>query len=204
MATELETRTRTTTNTGRRIFTDFEAQDSIGSYKRPNFSGINFEGVETVDIQTNYNTTIEEIAVETPRQMDILTVDKTIEQRPQTPLKVKLNARGRIIVSVLAICICALMAFMVGNIVTLNSLNGTLAQKQQIVMEQQQAVSDLQDRYDSINNSLQDNAANNGYIEIDANQVGSVNGVTELAKPEAVIEGNWFDTLCNWLSNIFK
>lgn len=204
MATELETRTRTTTSTGRRIFTDYDSQDVRTSYRKPNFSGINFDDVETVDVQTNYDTTIEEISVDTPRKMDMLTVDKAIEQRPQTPLKVKLNARGRIIVSVLAICICALVAFMVGNIVTLNSLNGTLAEKQQIVMEQQQIVSDLQDRYDSINNSMQDNAANNGYIDIDASQVGSVDSVNELAKPEAVIEGNWFDTLCNWLSNLFN
>ncbi len=204
MATELETRTSTTTTTGRRIFTGLNTDSVRTEYKRPNFSGINFDEVRTVDVQTSYDTTVEEITVDTPKKMDMLTVERTIEQRPQTPLKVHLNARGKIIVSVLAICICALVAFMIGNIVTISSLNGVIAEKQQLVLEQQQVVSDLQKEYDDLGDSTQQNAADNGYSQIDASQVTEVGGVAELEKPSAVIEGNWFDSLCNWLSTLFN
>lgn len=204
MATELETRTSTTTSTGRRIFTGLN-QDSIRTeYRRPNFSSITFDNVEEVDIQTSYDTTVEEISVDTPKKMDMLTVDRTIEQRPQTPLRVRLNARGRIIVSVLAICICALVAFMIGNIVTINNLNGVIAQKQELVLQQQQTVSDLQQEYDELGNNIQQNASDNGYTQIDASQVTEMGNVTALEKPSADIEGNWFDSFCNWLSELFN
>lgn len=204
MATELETRTRSTTTTGRRIFADFDQDRTQTEYRRPNFSSINFDQINDVDVETSYNTTIEEIAVDTPRKMDMLTVDTTIEQRPQTPLKVRLNARGRIIVSVLAICICALMAFMIGNFVTINNLNGVIAQKQQIVMQQQETVNDLRQEYDQLGNSIEQNASNNGFAQIENEQVTEIGGVNQLEKPTADIEGNWFDSLCNWLSNLFN
>ncbi len=204
MATELETRTSTTTSTGRRIFTGLNQDNVRTEYRRPNFSSITFDNVEEVDIQTSYDTTVEEISVDTPKKMDMLTVDKTIEQRPQTPLRVRLNARGRIIVSVLAICICALVAFMIGNIVTINNLNGVIAQKQELVLQQQQTVSDLQQEYDDLGNNIQQNASDNGYVQIDTSQVTEIGNVDVLEKPSADIEGNWFDSLCNWLSELFN
>lgn len=204
MATELDTRTRTTTTSGRRIFTGLNQEETRTAYRRPNFSSINFDNVETVDVQTSYDTTVEEITVDTPRKMDMLTVDKTIEQRPQTPLKVRLNARGRIIVSVLAICICALVAFMVGNIVTINNLNGVIAQKQQIVMQQQETVNNLQEEYDSLGNNIEQSATDNGFSQVNNEQVTEIGSVNQLEKPSAEIEGNWFDSLCNWLSELFS
>lgn len=204
MALDFETRTRTTTDTGRRIFTGLNQDSTRTQYKRPNFSAIDFDDVDTVDVQTSYNTTVEEISVDTPRKMDMLTVDRSIEQRPQTPLRVRLNARGRIIVGVLAICICALMAFMIGNIVTINNLNGVIAQKQQIVMQQQDVVNDLQSEYDSLGENIEQNASQNGFAQIENDQVTQINGVNQLQKPSAEIEGNWFDSLCNWLSELFS
>lgn len=204
MATELETRTRTTTTEGRRIFTGIYQDDVRTEYRRPNFSSIQFDTVQDVNVETSYDSPVEQIEVEKTRKVDMLTVDRTIEQRPQTPLKVRLNARGKIIVSVLAICICALVAFMVGNIVTINNLNGVIAQKQEYVLEQQQVVSDLQQEYDSLENGVQENATQNGYSPIDASQVTEVSGVTQISKETAEIETNWFDRLCDWLSGLFN
>ena len=204
MATELETRTRTTTTTGRRFFAGLNQEETRTEYKRPNFSSIDFDNVETVDVQTSYDTDVEEITVDTPKKMDMLTVDKTIEQRPQTPLKVRLNARGKIIVSVLSICICALVAFMIGNFITIGNLNGVIAQKQQIVMHQQETVNNLQEEYDSLGNNVEQNASDSGFAQIDNEQVTQINGVGQLEKPSADIEGNWFDSFCNWLSELFS
>lgn len=205
MAIDYETETRTTTTTGRRIFSGLNVdRQQTTEYRRPNFSRISFDEVEAVDSETSYNSTPEQISIDSPKQMDMLTVEKTIEQRPITPVKVRLNARGKIIVSVLSICICALIAFMIGNIVTINGLNNQIAAQQQIVLNQQQQVSDLKDEYDNLNNSLEQEAQNSGYTSIDSVQVTEVGGVEIIEKPTADIQGNWFDNLCNWLSNIFS
>ncbi len=205
MATELETQTRTATRTdGRRVFSGLNTQQRT-EYRRPNFSSIDFDDTyqDTV-VQTSYDTTVEEISVDAPKKMDMLTVEKTIEQRPQTPLKIKLHARGKIIVSVLSICICALMAFMIANFVTIGNLNGIIAQKQQVVIEQQDRVNHLQEEYDNLENSTEETAKNNGFTQIDNDQVSEIGSVSPLEKPQAEIEGNWFDNFCNWLSGIFN
>ena len=203
MATELETRTTSTTTTGRRIFSGLNSTETV-QYRRPNFSGIQFDNIQEVDVQTNYDTTVEQITVDTPKKMDMLTVDKVIEQRPQTPLKVHLNARGRIVVSVLAICICALVAFMIGNIITINNLNNAIIVKQQYVAEQQQIVNDLQEEYNSLEENVMQNATNNGYITIDSSNVSYLNDISIIEKAKPNIDDNWFDNLCTWLSNLFN
>lgn len=205
MATELETRTRTTTRTdGRRVFSGLNTEQRT-EYRRPNFSSIDFDDTnQDTIVQTSYDTMVEEIAVDTPKKMDMLTVEKNIEQRPQTPLKIKLHARGKIIVSVLSVCICALMAFMIANFVTIGNLNGIIAQKQQVVIEQQDRVNHLQEQYDQLENSTEETAKNNGFTQIDNEQVSEIDMVNPLEKPQAEIEGNWFDNFCNWLSGLFN
>lgn len=199
---ETETKTQTTTNTGRRIFAGLNS-DTATEYKRPSFSSIDFEDVE-IDRQTSYQTTDAPITIEKPKTMDMLTIEKQIEQRPQTPIKIKLNARGKIIISVLAICICALVAFMIGNIVTISQLNETIRQKEEYVYSQQQQVDELQANYDQISNEMYDNALSNGYQTIESDQIISVDEVLKIEKDNAEIDGNWFDNLCNFLSNFFN
>lgn len=205
MATELETRTRSTTSVGgRRVFSGLNTEQRT-EYRRPNFSSIDFDDTnQDTIVQTSYDTMVEEIAVDTPKKMDMLTVEKTIEQRPQTPLKIKLHARAKIVISVLSVCICALMAFMIANFVTIGNLNGIIAQKQQVVIEQQDRVNHLQEEYDKLESSTEETAKNNGFTQIDNEQVNEIDLVNPLEKPQANIEGNWFDNFCNWLSGIFN
>lgn len=206
MATELETRTSTTRTSGRRVFSGLNTEQKT-EYRKPNFSSINFDdndSYQDVAVQTSYDTTVEEISVDSPTKMDMLTIEKTIEQRPQTPLKIKLHARGKILVTVLSICICALVAFMIGNFVTIGNLNGIISQKQQVVIQQQEKVNQLQEQYDQIANSTEENAINNGFSQINNEQVNEIGSVSPLEKPQAKIEGNWFDDFCNWLSGIFN
>lgn len=204
MATELETRTRTTTSTGRRVFSGLNT-DQRTEYRRPNFSSINFDQAERqVEVQTSYDTMVEEISIDTPKKVDMLTIEKTIEQRPISSQKVKLNARGKIFVTVLSVCICALMAFMIGNFVTINNLNSVVSEKQQMVMQQQEHVGQLQDDYDSKGNNVENSAKEQGYQKIESDQIEQINGVDAINKPQAQIDGNWFDDLCNWLSGLFN
>lgn len=205
MALQVDQKTTVETSTNKRIFASFDTttEDTKydASYKKPNFSGLDFEQV-TVNGEKHYTSDIEQISIDNPRKMDVLTIDKKIEQHPERPIKVRLNARGKIIVSVLAICICALMAFMIGNAVTISALNTTLAQKQAMVASQQAEVDALQEQYDYIVSQGQETAAANGYSSSASGQ--EIDSIEELGRTTSQIETNWFDDLCNFLSNLFK
>lgn len=201
MALDIEQKQQQTT---KRIFANFDTtteDTKYDTYKKPNFSGLDFEQV-TVDGEKHYQADIEQISIDSPRKMDMLTIDKKIEQHPEAPVKVHLNARGKILVSVIAICICALMAFMIGNAITISRLNTTIAQKQSMIASQQQTVNTLQEEYDYILSQGGETAAANGYT---ANESGvSVDIIEEIGRSSASIESNWFEDLCNFLSNLFK
>jgi len=201
MATELEQRTTQITETKRGIFSRMsDAPDT--EYRKPIFRNLSFEDTSTINVQKHYTSQTEQISVDSARKVDMLTIDKQIEQHTETPVKVHLNAHGRILISVIAICICALVAFMIGNAVTIGSLSSQVSAKSQVVYEQQLAVNDLQNQYEVITEGIESAAR-------DAGLTGDLSGATELVpvedlvRPTAQIETNWFDNLCNFLSHIF-
>lgn len=197
MVTQLEK--QETKQESKRIFTGLDTSrlNTTTEYRRPNFSEIDFETVSApIDTITPSQTIKEE-------QKDQLIVSEQILNKPAAPTKVKLNARGKIILSVAVICICALMAFMIGNIVTICSLNNTISAKQQVVASQQQIVSELKGQSDNIMQGIEQNATNNGFSQIDSASVVQTDSITPVSKPSANIEGNWFDSLCEFLSNLF-
>ena len=198
MATEKQTQT----TTSKRIFAGLDSTSVDTQYKKPNFSRLDFEDTK-VDVQKHYETDIQKVSIENPKSMDMLTIDEQIGQKPETPVKVRLNARGKIIVSVIAICICALMAFMIGNIVTINSLSQTVSQKTQLVNTQQQTVNTLQQQYDYTVSQTQDVAGEYGYIASEQTPV-YIEEIADISRDSAVVESNWFDDLCNFLANLFN
>lgn len=203
MATDLEQRTTTEQQTRRGFFSSMNISGEDTQYCRPNFSAIDFEDASNISSEKHYDSRVETITVDNPRKLDMLTIDKAIEQHPQAPIKVTLNARGRIIVSVIAICICALMAFMIGNAVAIGNLNYQINQQQEIVYQQQETVNGLQQEYDALTNGAQQAAIDSGYTQTIENAY-SVDEVLELNRAETEIPGNWFDNLCNFLSNLFN
>jgi len=200
MATE--TQERITTTTARRgIFSQSQTAADT-QYHRPIFSNLDFEDTSTISVQKHYQSDVETIRVEGQRKVDMLTVDKAIEQHPETPVKVHLNAHGKILISVVAICICALIAFMIGNAVTLGSLSASVSVKQQVVYEQQQTVNSLKQQYQSLEDNVLERAAEAGYTQSAGGT--AMQAVQEVAKPTAEVETNWFDALCNFLANLFN
>ncbi len=184
----------------KRIFTGLNTsrlnQSTTTEYRRPNFSDIDFEPINFSETITSENP----VTV----QKNTVSVSEEIISRPSTRARARLNARGKIILSVAIICICALMAFMIGNAVTISGLNGSIAQKQQLVAQQQQVVSDLYNQSQKLDEDLYDNAINNGYGEIDAQDVVQTGNISKIDKPKAEIESNWFDNLCNWFAGLFN
>lgn len=199
MATEVQQ--TQTTETKRGIFSrTSEAQDT--EYKRPIFSNLSFEDTSTVSVQKHYVSETERLSVESSRKVDMLTIDKAIEQHPEAPVKVRLNAHGRILISVIAICICALVAFMIGNAVTISSLSASVNAKTQVVAEQQALVNSLQEEYDIVSGQTLEKAHEMGLVN-GLEGATEINSVPEITRPTAQIETNWFDDLCNFFSRLF-
>lgn len=198
MVTQLQE--QETKQESKRIFTGLDTSrlnsTTTTQYRRPNFSEIDFEQVSTT---VDTITPSEKLEI----QKDKLSVSEQILNKPQTPTKVRLNARGKIILSVAVICICALMAFMIGNIVTICGLNNSISAKQQIVAGQQQIVSELNSQSNDIMQGIEQSATDNGYSQIDSSNVVQTENISNYSKPKANIEGNWFDSLCEFLSNLF-
>lgn len=123
-----------------------------------------------------------------------------------TNVKIKLNARGKIMASVFGVVVGLLIAFMVYNAVVIKNLSNSLAvlevEKQAVTA----SVDDLSSNYQSITSRRN--------IELEAYGEGfrpspeSSDVVLELSpRPEikAVQEsGNWFDSLCEFFSNLFN
>lgn len=198
MATELQTKTETKQE--RSIFTGSFNFSERTEYKRPAFKEINFDDVadytEPTTVQTMEKQQMPQIQ---QRKVAEVQADQQADKR------VKLNAHGKIIIAVVAVVICALMAFAIGNAVMLSSLGSTVAQKQQYVAAQQQTVEGLQQQYASINNSIQNTAAEKfGYTDASNANVVKLQEVETISRPTAQIETNWFDSLCNFFAGLFK
>ncbi len=202
MATELETRTDTKTQTQRSIFTGINGQFGSSEYKRPAFKEIDFDDVTEFTAPTI--TTIEQQRTEKVMPQIQTTAAVQTQTQSRENVRAKLNARGKIILSVVAIVLCSLMAFAIGNAVTLSSLGGAISQKQQLVATQQQAVSQLEQEYQLLNSGVVDAAEELGYTQATEDQIIYLNSVETISRPTAQIETNWFDSLCKFFSNLFK
>lgn len=139
-----------------------------------------------------------------PTFMPTIHKNEEVTQNKSQELKFKLNARGKIIVSVFSIISILLLSFCIYNAVLIGSLKSTIADKQIEAELLNREVYDATIDYNNItstNSILAQLPA--GYtdgadkiVEVSLNQQPNINIV------EA--PSNWFDKLCNFLSNLFN
>ena len=198
MATELQTKTETKQE--RSIFTGSFNFSERTEYKRPAFKEINFDDVADYTQPTTV-ATIEKQQLPQIQQRPVAEV----KQQEQQDKKVKLNAHGKIIIAVVAVVVCALMAFAIGNAVMLSSLGSSVAAKQQYVATQQQTVADLEQQFNDLNNNIKNEASDKfGYSDASDANVIELERVDTIYRAPAQIETNWFDKLCNFFSGLFN
>lgn len=126
-----------------------------------------------------------------------------IEKAPKTTTRsvVKLNARGKIFACMYSVVATLLVAFCIYNAVSLSNINKTLNAKQTELSAMNNTVNELNVDY---NNQTTANRLPEGYTTV--NETNTVKTNIESRPNYVNIEesSNWFDKLCNFLSNLFS
>lgn len=122
-----------------------------------------------------------------------------------TDFKIKLNARGKIIASVFCIVASCLIAFMIYNAVVIAKLTNNLSALEMERVNNASIVTDLQDSHQRLtsNAHLSDEAGSLGleYSPESADMTISLPARPEISEPQKTT--NWFNSLCEFFSNLF-
>lgn len=132
------------------------------------------------------------------------TIERKAQEKEIQDVKLKLNARGKIIVAVFSIISVLLLSFCIYNAVLIGNLNATL--------KEQQVKAELvtRDVYNATNEYNNITSTDNILASLPAGYVDGSNKVMEVnltERPQIVSaepSSNWFDKLCKFLSNLFN
>ena len=163
------------------------------------------ETTPSYEVEREYNIDkLPEDEVIIPTFMPLLKTEA--QEKSEENVKIKLNARGKIIVSAFAVIVGILIAFMVYNAVIISNLTknvNSLTEKQSL---QTKSITALQSDYSEISNYE--------YLEMEAGDLGfsysnETNDIAVNLPPrpeisEAPKSTNWFNNLCEFLSELFN
>lgn len=193
---------------------------SSGTSYNPYYSGYEEDDYSIKPNYTseqNYNTTSYDTEQETQqsqtiiRAMDTPVIKKEEEQvvsLVKTKSKIRLEPRMKIVATMFAIIVCALVFAIIWNFVSISKLNSMIAEKQITVSELQLSINKLQHEY----NVVSDEAAlknqleqpGSGYVPSDESNTFYVE-LDEMYTEKVVkdLPSNWFNDVCNFFSNLF-
>lgn len=132
---------------------------------------------------------------------------RTIVQEVEKPrhtiskTRVKLNARGKIFVSMYSVIACLLVAFSIYNAVAISNIKSTLIKKEELYEQTYSEVSTLQKNYDEL--SSMTNLDYSGYSPVGEGNTKVVQMEKRPTFLDVSKETNWFDKVCNFFSNLF-
>jgi len=123
----------------------------------------------------------------------------------QIVAKAKLNARGKILVSVYSIIVAIIVAFCIYSGVIVANLGNDISAKQQIVATESGVISQLQNAYNSLGEDdvIISQVGDEFKVPTSADTV-SVSDFEMKERPEAKEETNWFEKFCNSLKKLFS
>ncbi len=167
------------------------------------------------EIEKQYNLDSNELREfgEKAREMSFLTLDKTQDVSSEKVLaeksisRPKLNARGKIIVSVYSIIVAIIIAFCIYNAVSISSLSSSVNAKQQIVASQTQVINELQREYNRLGdeeNILASDVVDQNYKVPTSDDIVYVDDVEIGQRPEEQSHSNWFENFCRKLKDLFS
>ncbi len=162
-----------------------------------------------VEKQYNFDTTSYQ-EVSEKKQMQIPTLERKIEHQEQeivakTYSKPKLNARGKIMVSVYSIIVAIIVAFCIYNAVSINGLQADVATKNEIVATQTAVITELQNTYNSLGEEDNILTQVGDSFKTPTEADTTVLSNFELSVREKPAEQtNWFEKFCESLRKLFS
>ena len=163
------------------------------------------ESTPSYEVEREYNINgIQEDEVIIPTFMPTLKSGQPEVQAP-ADYKIKLNARGKIIASVFGVVVALLIAFMVYNAVVISKLTSTLKLLESEEVSKNVGVTQLETTYSEITAPahLENRAEGLG---LEFSPQGSDVKISLKQRPqikEPSKSTNWFDSLCEFFSNLF-
>lgn len=163
------------------------------------------DNIPSYEVEREYNIDkLPEDEVIIPTFMPTLNNAKET-QRQNADVKLKLNARGKIIASVFGVVMCMLVAFAVYNAVVIGQLSNTVSALQVEQMSRSTQISQLESNYKNITSkeSIKNSASEMGLSYRSENSDVVINLGTRPEIQSATTKTNWFDSICNFFAELF-
>ncbi len=150
--------------------------------------------------------TMEPLKTEVPAKMEMPVFKTTEEEKTEIVAqgRVHINARGKIVASVFAVIVAIMVAFCIYNAVSINQLEDIVAYKQQIVAEQNEVISALEQEYNSLgeDSNIVDRL-DGEFRQVESSDVKKVKKFNMSQRKEQEEPSNWFEEFCEKLRNLF-
>lgn len=165
------------------------------------------EETPSYEVETEYNIDkLPEDEIIVPTFMP--TLDRPSAQAEANKnVKIRLNARGKIVASVFGVVVGILIAFMIYNAVVISNLSNQLAylevEKQTITASVAESSLEYQEltSYENIDMKAWDDL-NMSISDGSSDKAMKINPRPEIK--ETTVQGNWFDSFCEFFSNLFS
>lgn len=205
MSTTYETRTRTDRFGGYSSFRTQVAEDEE-EYKPSSI----FDDEETpeFEVQKNYTMSRDEDVIQEESKVTMAMPSVIRKERVKEEIvsqsKLKIRARGKIAITVYSIILLTLIAFAIYNAVTINQMQELVASKNQLYITESVVINDLLNEYNNLGSDERIlDEVEGEFIEPTENHIVRVSLGSMEERPETVVESNWFEELCSFLSNLF-
>ncbi len=159
--------------------------------------------------QTDDKDDISEMPTYSSVHMFAPTIQKTEEgvTLTKTKVKLRLTPRMKLMISMFSVIIVALLFATIYNFASLSSINSTISMRATQVESLNQSIQELTETYILISSDeqLYDRAQESGFVERDETNTKVIE-IGEIYTEDEIptVQTNWFDKVCEFLSNLFS
>ena len=185
----------------------FEAEPEVSTsyYQAPTYT-------ETPSFEVEKGYSFDTSTYETPTQtMATPSIERKTEivaheeAQVRTYARPKLNARGKIVVSVYSIVVAIIVALCIYNAVAISGFTSDIAYKEAIVATQTQIVAGLETEYESLADADAIITATNGEFKTpEETDIVRVGGFEMAERTTEKAQTNWFEELCESIRKLFS
>ena len=170
------------------------------------------ESTSTVDDQVSkFDTTYTTQKLqELYNEYDKITID---EEKIKSVIQVRTNAvatnkasfRAVVLLTTSLIVAVLLAVLCIYNITVINSMGSSISYLQEEVVTYENNLAQVESIYNNLTNTdnIQDELAQMGYEEIASSNIVAINVPEKVEVAELTADTNWFDAVCNFISQIF-
>ena len=166
-----------------------------------------FDDNTEYEVERNYSSLDEEAVETNDRVMSMPSVvpRENIQTRPVYEGKVKLRARAKIAITVYSIILACLISFAIYNAVAISNMNASIATQNQTMIEEQLVINELLSEYNNLGSDTTIRLRTEGvFVEPTESDIVRASKTQMVERDEVPVESNWFEDLCEFISELFS